>query len=213
MGQAEEFSAAAFDVNSGQTGRVDISVTRWSTTAERDQLVKVLFEKGQDGLLRELQNVRPVGRIHSPGSIGYELRYAQQRRLPEGGREVVLATDRPMSFWEVTNQPRSSQYPFTWVRLTLGPDGKGEGELAVAAKIIGDKDDRQIRSKHSTCNRCDCRTSRRTRRARHDSEQRQSTAAVVVSERTRYRPSLFACFGSRTNSDRDQITYQPPLRA
>jgi len=49
-----------------------------------------------------------------------------------------------MSFWEVTNQPRSSQYPFTWVRLTLGPDGKGEGELAVAAKIIGDKDDRQI---------------------------------------------------------------------
>jgi len=65
MGQAEEFSAAAFDVNSGQTGRVDISVTRWSTTAERDQLVKVLFEKGQDGLLRELQNVRPVGRIHS----------------------------------------------------------------------------------------------------------------------------------------------------
>jgi hypothetical protein len=144
MGQAEEFSAAAFDVNSGQTGRVDISVTRWSTTAERDQLVNALFEKGQDRLLRELQNMRPVGRIHSPGSIGYELRYAEQRRLPEGGREVVLATDRPMSFWEVSNQPRSSQYPFTWVRLTLGSDGTGQGELAVAAKIIGDKDDRQI---------------------------------------------------------------------
>jgi hypothetical protein len=144
LGQPEEFTANAVDVNTGRTGRVDISVTRWSTASERTKLVSALFDKGQDGLLKELRDMRPVGRIRTTGSIGYELRYAQQRPMPEGGREVVFATDRPMSFWELTNSSRSSDYPFTWARLEMRPDGTGEGQLAVAAKITGDKDDRLI---------------------------------------------------------------------
>jgi hypothetical protein len=131
-------------VNTGRTGRADISVTRWSTAAERTALVNALFNKGQDELLKQLRETRAVGRIRTPGSVGYELRYAQQRRLPDGGREVVFATDRPMSFSELTNLSRSSDYPFTWGRLELKPDGTGEGQLAVAAKITSDKDDRVI---------------------------------------------------------------------
>jgi hypothetical protein len=40
--------------------------------------------------------MKPVGRIRTPGSIGYDLRFAQQRKLPDGDREIVVATDRPM---------------------------------------------------------------------------------------------------------------------
>jgi hypothetical protein len=69
------------------------------------------------------------------------LRYAEQRALPEGGREIILATDRPMSFWEIVNSPRSSMYPFTWVQFTMRQDGTGEGKLAVAARIIGEEAD------------------------------------------------------------------------
>jgi hypothetical protein len=145
MGQPETFSASAIDINSGRTGRVDLSVTRWSTTAERDELVNALFsEHGEDQLLKHLRNMKSVGRINTPGSIGYDLRYAQQRKLPEGGREITLATDRPMSFSELVNQPQSADYPFTWVRLNLKADGTGEGELAVAARITGDPDDRLV---------------------------------------------------------------------
>lgn len=113
QGQAETFTASAIDINTGRTGRVDISVTRWSTAAERDRLLATLFKKGQDELVRTLQDMRPVGRLYSPGSIGYDLRYAEQRRGPDGERVIVFATDRPMSFWELVNQPRSADYPFT----------------------------------------------------------------------------------------------------
>ena len=71
----------------------------------------------------------------------HDLRYAEQRSLPDGGREIILATDRPMSFWEITNRPLSSEYPFTWVQFRVRPDGTGDGTLAVAARIVGEEAD------------------------------------------------------------------------
>jgi hypothetical protein len=140
-GEPEHFSASYIDLNTGRTGPVQISVTRWSTPAERTTLTQTLFKKGQDGLLDWLRDMRSVGRIYTPGSIGYDLRYAEERKLPDGGREIILATDRPMSFWEVVNRPRSSEYPFTWVQFKMRPDDTGEGKLAVAARIIGEEAD------------------------------------------------------------------------
>ncbi len=58
-----------------------------------------------------------------------------------GTREIILATDRPMSFWEIVNRPRSAEYPFTWIQFRMGPDGTGEGKLAVAARIVGEEAD------------------------------------------------------------------------
>jgi hypothetical protein len=140
-GEPEHFSASYVDINTGRTGPVEIAITRWSTPTERTALQQTLFKKGQDALLGALRDMRSVGRIYTPGSIGYDLRFAEQRTLPEGGREFIFATDRPMSFWELTNQPRSSQYPFTWVQFRVGPDGKGEGKIAVAARITGEEAD------------------------------------------------------------------------
>lgn len=144
LGRAERFSASAIDINTGRTGRIDISVNRWSTAAERATLLNTLFKKEQDDVLDVLQHMKPVGRLTAPGSIGYDLRYAEQRPGPDGGRIVILATDRPMSFWEVVNRPRSADYPFTWIQLNMPADGKGEGSLAVAAKITGEEADSLI---------------------------------------------------------------------
>jgi hypothetical protein len=143
-GHAEHFTANAIDMNSGTTGRVEISVTRWSTPGEREALVTTLFKEGSDQLLEKLRDMRPVGRIYTPGSIGYELRYAEERKLPEGGRMIVLATDRPMGFYELVQQPRSAEYPFTWIQLNMKPDGTGEGRLAIAARVFADRPNRPI---------------------------------------------------------------------
>jgi hypothetical protein len=140
-GEPEHFAGSYVDLNTGRTGPIQISVTRWSTSAERATLQQKIFQKGQDALLDTLRDMRSVGRIYTPGSIGYDLRYAEERTLPEGGREIILATDRPMSFWEILNQPRSAQYPFTWVEFRMRPDGTGEGKLAVAARIVGEEAD------------------------------------------------------------------------
>jgi hypothetical protein len=140
-GEPEHFRGSYIDINTGRTGPVEISVTRWSTPGERTTLQQTLFKKGQDALLDAVRDMRSVGRIYTPGSIGYDLRYAEQRTLPDGGRELIFATDRPMSFWELTNQPRSAQYPFTWVQFRVDRDGRGEGKIAVAARITGEEAD------------------------------------------------------------------------
>ena len=143
-GEPEQFNASYVDINTGRTGPLQISVTRWSTPAERATLQQTLFKKGQDALLEALRDMRSVGRISTPGNIGYDLRFAEQRTLPDGGREIILATDRPMSFWEIVNKPRSSQYPFTWLQFRMRPDGTGQGKVAVAARITGEEADALI---------------------------------------------------------------------
>ena len=144
MGEPEHFTASAVDMNTGGTGRVEISVTRWSTPGERETLLSALFKEGSDELLEKLKDMRTVGRIYTSGSIGYELRFAEQQRLPDGVRKIVLGTDRPMSFRELFNSTRSKDYPFTWVQLNIRPDGTGQGELAVRARVFGDRPNRPI---------------------------------------------------------------------
>ena len=48
----------------------------------------------------------------------------------------MLATDRPIGFWEAVHQPRTIQYPFTLIQMQIGSDGKGKGTLSFATKII-----------------------------------------------------------------------------
>ena len=140
MGQPEVFSAGAIDINNGRSGSIQINVDRWSTMAERQRLVPALREGGPDSLLKMVQDLKPVGRIRTPDSIGYELRYAQQRPGKDGGRDIVLMTDRPVSFWEAVNRPRSIDYPFTLIEIHINRDGTGEGKLSVAARITADPD-------------------------------------------------------------------------
>ena len=87
-GTPEEFTAVAIANNNLQSGAgtVLISVDRWSSNAERNRLVTSLREKGSDALLDELQDMPSVGRIRTPDSLGYDLRYAQQTPGEDGGR-------------------------------------------------------------------------------------------------------------------------------
>ena len=91
--------------------------------------------KSPDELLKQLQKIGPVGTIRTPDSIGYDLHYAQQTPLPEGGRSIVIATDRPIGFWEATNRPRSIDYPFTVIQMNLDRNGMGSGTMSYATRI------------------------------------------------------------------------------
>ena len=138
IGEPEEFTAIAIvnnNVASG-AGTVLIRINRWSTEAERTRLIETLQKKGPEKLLDELQDMRSVGTIRTPDSLAYDLRYANQRPGEDGGRQIVLATDRPIGFWEAVRQPRTIQYPFTVIQMQMGRDGKGKGTLSYATKII-----------------------------------------------------------------------------
>jgi hypothetical protein len=137
-GEKEDFTAVAIANNTVQSGAgtVLISVERWSTAAERERLVSTLLNKGPRALLDALQDTRPVGRIRTPDSIGYDLHYAFQTPGEDGGRRIVIATDRPIGFWEAYDQPRTVEYPFTIVQMQIGPDGRGTGTLSEFTKVI-----------------------------------------------------------------------------
>jgi hypothetical protein len=138
LGEKERFTAVAIvnNVRASGAGIVQIDVNRWSTSAERTTLLDALKKKGADKLLDELKGMRSVGTIKTPDSLGYDLRYANQTPLPDGGRRIVLATDRPIGFWEATHRPRTIDYPFTVIQMEIDKDGKGKGTLSYATKII-----------------------------------------------------------------------------
>ena len=142
QGQKEEFTAVAIANNNIQSGAgtVLISIERWSTNAERDRFVSTLRNKGPQALVDALQDTRPVGRIRTPDSIGYDLRYAFQTPGEDGGRRIVIATDRPIGFWEAFDRPRTVDYPFTIVQMQIGPDGRGTGTLSEFTKVLASGD-------------------------------------------------------------------------
>jgi hypothetical protein len=138
------FTANAVNMNRGAAGQVEIAVNRWSTDAERDKLMAVMFEKGPEKLLDALTDIPRVGYFRTPASLGLDVHFA--RRVPgeDGGQRVVIVTDRRVGFWEAVNQPRSIDYPFTVIEMRLNKEGEGEGKISIATKIIADKENNII---------------------------------------------------------------------
>jgi hypothetical protein len=143
-GVAERFTAMAVNMSNGGSAAVEMVVERWSSEAERERLMTILVDQGPDKLLDVLEDLPRVGYIRSNGSLGYDLHYAQQVKGPDGGERVVLATNRPIGFWEASNRPRTIDYPFTVVELRLNSDGEGEGRVSIATRITADRESRIV---------------------------------------------------------------------
>jgi hypothetical protein len=155
---ADKLEISAFAVNmsniaTGSNAMVQITVNAWSTAEERERLITTVLEKGPDALLKELQKTPDKGRFRIPTarqpdphqlSMGLDLHYAWQSPLPDGGRRIVLATDRYIGFQEARSQPRTIDYPITLIELRVDSSGKGQGKLAYATKISFNKKDNQL---------------------------------------------------------------------
>ncbi len=145
-GTPEKYDATAVNMGSGpgMAGRVLLSVERWTTAKEREDLLRVFKEKGSDKLLDALIDMPKAGYIRFPNTLAWDLRYAYETPLPEGGRRVVLVTDRPISGREAVNQPRTTDYPYTLIEIRFPKSGVGVGKMSVATKITMSKDNQTM---------------------------------------------------------------------
>lgn len=140
----------AVAVNMSDVGRrgmdtLDISVERWTTDAELAVLKDALLEKGSDALLDALQKTRRAGYIRpSSGGLGWRLQFARREPLPEGGYRVVIATDRPLGFWERAHSARSADYEFLIAEIRVDKHGRGQGKLLPMARLSFDDRSREL---------------------------------------------------------------------
>lgn len=135
----------------GSTMTLQINITRWSTDEEREALFAELIENGQKGLVEALRKQDETGwtRPRSTRAIGRTmpretLRYARQIDLGEGKRRIVLALDRPISFWEAVNQPRWRDYDLTLIVMDVDENGQGVGQLAMGVQLELNLDTKQL---------------------------------------------------------------------
>ena len=135
------FSAFNVSMPTGMSGVTQIVIERWTTTAERQSLLGLveiakLGEGGQRKLLNALQHIKPrVGYIRTPNSIGWDLRYAVESTLDDGSRQIVVVTDKPVSFAAAAADSEAMDYPFTLVEMRMKPNDKGEGKMLAATSI------------------------------------------------------------------------------
>jgi hypothetical protein len=132
----------------GGAATVKIVINSWTPAAERERLIATMIDKGEDALLSALQRATIRGRWNIPGfqgpdvhqlRLGHNITYAWQTPQPDGGRRIILATDRYIGFVEARDRPRTIDYPFTLMELRIDKSGKGEGKMAIATKISFDK--------------------------------------------------------------------------
>jgi hypothetical protein len=135
----EIFTCFGAQMERGRAGVIEFTIFRWSTDEERERLLTTLQEFGRDKLIDELMKIRPVvGYMKTPNSVRYDLYYARNNPLPDGGRQVVMATNRRVAIREAATAQRSMQYQLTAIELHLDKEGKGEGKMVPAAKISWD---------------------------------------------------------------------------
>jgi hypothetical protein len=138
------FLSNAVNMNAGRAGTVEIVIDRWSNDAEQSKLMTTMMEKGPEKLLDVLQDLPRVGFFRTPGTLGLDIRFAKQVPGKDGGHRVIIFTDRRIGFWEAANQPRTIDYPFTYIELRINDDGEGEGKIQLATKIIADPENKIV---------------------------------------------------------------------
>ena len=131
----ETFTGFGVNVVTGQSGVVEIIINRWSTDAERELLLNVLKASGSPAMVNVMQDLKQVGYIKGAESMGDALFYARSTDLPDGTRQVVAATNRPISAGAMLSPTAANKYDAMVIEMRF-PKGakKGEGKIVVAGK-------------------------------------------------------------------------------
>src|SRR5258708_23763633 len=128
---------------STQLGRnvgIKVIINRYSTQEDRQVLVDA-FKKGQhQGLVKALQDMKPVGRIAITGTLGYDLAYSSLIPSPTP-RQIRFATNRLIRFGEAYANSQSQSFDLTAGEFDLNDSDnkKSSGVLYPAAQLIINK--------------------------------------------------------------------------
>jgi hypothetical protein len=119
----------------GMTFNASIYINEWTSDQQVLDFVEVLKKNGQDALVKALGKAKDVGRLTRSGYTGGAFRYARSWPAKGGNRQIVMVTDRTLSFGETISGSHSTEYKFGIVVLQVDSSGKGTGTICGACKI------------------------------------------------------------------------------
>ena len=129
----------------GKMYSVNIYIQQYSTPEERQLLIKAFKNKGQDGLIDVLQDLKPKGRVRfASGGVGNDVKYIMELPPDKGIRKLRLVTDRNLAFGELYHGTRSREHSVGAIELLLTPDGKGSGTVLPACRLTVNKKKQQV---------------------------------------------------------------------
>jgi len=138
---ADQFTATLVTTTGATARGLGEEVTIWIDEYTSDEtaqaLIKTLADGGQIALRDELSNHR-AGRIRLGTNTSYPLCVARQR-IASDGRVILLATNSPLSGFQMNQGLRAQDYPIGFIELKLKADGTGEGTAVGMAKVSFDE--------------------------------------------------------------------------
>lgn len=133
----------------GGSSRLQMTITRWSTDQQQQQLRGAVTELGQQGVVDALDSFEQVGFARTGTGVGDPIQYARATKV-EGGWTVLMATTRPLGVFEAYFNTRTTNYPLTLIELHLDEEGNGTGSAAIGVELKRDSSGRMVLERWDT---------------------------------------------------------------
>jgi len=131
----ETFTGRVMSVTTGEAGIVEIVVNQWSPPVEKEILENVLAKAGSPAMVDEMERMPQVGYIRTPETMGDALFYGTDTTLPDGSRQVVFATNRPISAMATLGGGAKNNYDLSVIEIRFKKgSSKGEGKIVIGGK-------------------------------------------------------------------------------
>jgi hypothetical protein len=125
----------------GQQFTLNLTIDEYSTEEDRQALIQAFTKDKSRGLAKALGKLKTRGRMQTPGTTGYELKFVRlMPNSPAGIRKFRIVTDRPITIGESRQQTRSLDYNLSYIELELNDvKEKSTGTLLPLCELKIDK--------------------------------------------------------------------------
>lgn len=130
---------------------LEITIRNWTTEEERLQILQEIIdatslqERNRNrAVARALRGASRVGFVAPRAQHSWPLHYAREFSQEDGGRRVLLATDRPVTFAEAYGNLQAGDFDVTIIELSFDKDGNGEGVLSLGTEVRWNADSKKL---------------------------------------------------------------------
>ena len=127
-----------------------MNIYGWTSDEDREKVLDAIKEATDDPrspsmrqVSTSLRKLGKAGYLFLMGEQGWPIRYAREFDT-SGGRELVLALDRPVTFSEVYAGGQARDFDVTIIILKLDSSGQGEGVASVGTEVVWNEAKGQI---------------------------------------------------------------------